>query len=79
MLKINAKKQSGLIQIFRKELFKLNLPYETGDVDMDESGHQVLTVKAIHDSTMARNSVRKILYGDKKGQSRGHWWGGEGR
>ena len=34
---------------------------EGRNVDVDESGHQVLTVKAVHDSAMTGNNISKIL------------------
>lgn len=41
--------------------FKKPIPYETGDVDMNKSSHQVLTIKAIHYTTVPRDCVCKIL------------------
>lgn len=46
-------------------IFKNPIPYETGDVDVNESGHQVLTIKAIHYATVPRDCVCKILLGLK--------------
>lgn len=41
-------------------LIKL-LPDEASYIDVCECSHQVLTVKSIHDPTMARDCVGKIL------------------
>lgn len=38
---------------------------------MNKSGHQVLTIKAIHYPTMPRDCIREILLGVKDGESRG--------
>ena len=37
------------------------VPDEATDVDVGESGHQVLTVKAVHDPTMTWDGVGKVL------------------
>lgn len=39
----------------------LHSPDEAGDIDVRECGHQVLTVKAIHDAAVAGDSARKVL------------------
>lgn len=36
-------------------------PDETSDVDVHKGGHEVLTVKPVHDASMARDRVGKIL------------------
>ena len=43
---------------------------ETVDVNIDKSGHQELTVKSIHDSSMARNNVAKIFDFERTLESR---------
>lgn len=37
------------------------VPDETGDVDVGERGHQVLTVEAVHDSSVAGDGAGKVL------------------
>lgn len=39
----------------------LHSPDETGDIDVCECGHQVLTVKPIHDAAVAGDSAGKVL------------------
>lgn len=41
-------------------------PDKAGDVHVDKGGHQVLAVKAIHDASMTRNGVGKILWRQRK-------------
>lgn len=41
------------------------LPDEAGNVDINKCGHEVLTVKPIHNATMTRDSVGKILKAQK--------------
>ena len=36
-------------------------PYEAVDVDVDEGGHEELAVEPVHDATVPRNYVSKIL------------------
>lgn len=36
-------------------------PDEAGDVDVDEGGHEVLTVEAVHNSSVPRNGVGEVL------------------
>lgn len=48
---------------------RLHSPDEAGDVDVRERGHQVLTVKAIHDAAVAGDSARKVLQ-DRRGDLR---------
>ena len=43
---------------------------ETVDVNINKSGHQELTVKSIHDSSMARDNVTKILDFERTLESR---------
>lgn len=42
-------------------------PDKAGDVHIDEGGHQVLAVKAIHDASMTRNGIGKILLEAEEG------------
>lgn len=37
------------------------IPDKTGDVYIDKGGHQILAVKAIHDTSVARNGIGKVL------------------
>lgn len=39
----------------------LHSPDETGDIDVCECGHQVLTVKPIHDAAVAGDSAGEVL------------------
>ncbi len=48
----------------------LFLPDEAGYVDMCESGHQVLTVKSVHDAAVARDGVGKVLKEKKRPRHR---------
>lgn len=41
------------------------LPDEAGNVDINKCCHEVLTVKPIHNATMTRDSVGKILKAQK--------------
>ena len=43
---------------------------ETVDVNINKSGHQELTVESIHDSSMARDNVTKILDFERTLESR---------
>ena len=44
------------------------LPDEAGNVDINKCGHEVLAVESVHNATVTRDSVGKIL----KGQRTGH-------
>ena len=39
----------------------LFLPDKAGDIDMSERGHQVLTIKAVHDASVAGDGAGKVL------------------
>lgn len=41
------------------------LPDETGDVDVHKGGHEVLAVEAVHDASVTRDRVGKILTGNR--------------
>lgn len=41
----------------------LHSPDEAGDIDVCEGGHQVLTVKPIHDAAVAGDSAGEVLQG----------------
>lgn len=49
------------------------VPDEAGDVDVDKGGHEVLAVESVHDATVTRDGVGKILKGGegKKGTGGG--------
>lgn len=38
-----------------------HVPDKAGDVHIDKGGHQILAIKAIHDASVARNSIGKVL------------------
>lgn len=42
------------------------LPDEAGNVDVDESGHEVLAVETVHNAAVTRDGVGKILRQVKK-------------
>lgn len=44
---------------------RVYLPDETGDVDVNEGGHEVLAVEPVHDASVTRDGVGKILKGDR--------------
>lgn len=44
---------------------RVYLPDETGDVDVDKGGHEVLAVEAVHDASVTRDRVGKILRGNR--------------
>lgn len=54
-----------LVWLEHKQLLQylagIRAPYETGDVHVHKSCHQILTVKSVHDSAMPRDGVCKIL------------------
>lgn len=39
----------------------MHIPYEAGDVDVNECGHQKLAIESVHDSAMPGNDVTEIL------------------
>lgn len=44
---------------------RVYLPDETGDVDVHKGGHEVLAVEAVHDASVTRDRVGKILTGNR--------------
>lgn len=50
----------------------LHSPDETGDIDVCECGHQVLTVKPIHDAAVAGDSACKVLQ-ERRGDVSSNW------
>lgn len=51
------------------------VPDETGDVDVHEGGHEVLAVEAVHDASVTRDGVGKILR-KHRGSARARGTGG---
>lgn len=45
----------------RQQLLRRHRPNEARDVHVDEGGHQELTVEAVHNPTMSRDHVAKVL------------------
>lgn len=67
--------QSPRITSFKNDIMAHNLqalhsPDETGDIDVCECGHQVLTVKAIHDAAVAGDSACEVLQ-ERRGEGSG--------
>lgn len=50
-----------LLTIMYSEYELKHLPDKARYVNMDKRSHQILTVKAVHDTTMSRDGVCKIL------------------
>ena len=42
------------------------IPDKTSNIHVDKGGHQILAVKAIHDASMARNGIGKVLLEEGK-------------
>lgn len=40
---------------------RVYLPDEAGDVDVNKGGHEVLTVEPVHDASVTRDGVGKVL------------------
>ena len=55
----NFKLHGSIIFYHQSPVFLL--PDEAGNVDMREGGHQVLAVESIHDASVARDGVSKVL------------------